>query len=97
MTDKELLEGGELMKDIIIEQFCDGWSVKVDGRIFSWNHNDEDMGMINDTQIKSESTTLKPTQNIDLEALEFHEGGHLMTNRKTVLPETAWRAQKDGY
>jgi hypothetical protein len=32
------------MKNIIIEQFCDGWTVKVDGRSFSWNHNDGDMG-----------------------------------------------------
>ena len=50
-----------------------------------------------ETEIVSEATTLKPTKAIDLEALEFHEGGHLNTNRKTTLPETAWRAQKDGY
>lgn len=33
------------MKDIEIEQYCDGWTVKVDGKSFSWNHNDEDMGV----------------------------------------------------
>jgi len=32
------------MKEIDIEQYCDGWSVKVDGKSFSWDHNDEDMG-----------------------------------------------------
>lgn len=32
------------MKDITIEWMCDGWTVVVDGRRFSWNHNDEDMG-----------------------------------------------------
>ena len=32
------------MKDITIKQYCDGWSVEVDGKRFSWNHNDEDMG-----------------------------------------------------
>ena len=32
------------MKDIEIEWYCDGWAVKVDGKRFSWDHNDEDMG-----------------------------------------------------
>ena len=32
------------MKDIEIEQYCDGWAVKVDGKRFRWDHNDEDMG-----------------------------------------------------
>lgn len=32
------------MKDIQIEWMCDGWTVVVDGKRFSWNHNDEDMG-----------------------------------------------------
>lgn len=32
------------MKDITIEQYCDGWTVKVDSKRFSWDHNDEDMG-----------------------------------------------------
>lgn len=32
------------MKDITIEQYCDGWTVSVDGTRFSWDHNDEDMG-----------------------------------------------------
>ena len=32
------------MKTIEIEKYCDGWAVKVDGKRFSWNHNDEDMG-----------------------------------------------------
>jgi hypothetical protein len=32
------------MKDIIIEWMSDGWTVEVDGKRFSWDHNDEDMG-----------------------------------------------------
>jgi hypothetical protein len=34
------------MKKIIIdiEQYCDGWTVVIDDKRFSWNHNDEDMG-----------------------------------------------------
>lgn len=32
------------MKDITIEQYCDGWTVLVDGKRFRWDHNDEDMG-----------------------------------------------------
>jgi hypothetical protein len=34
----------EQIKDIEIEQYCDGWAVKVDGKSFRWDHNDEDMG-----------------------------------------------------
>ena len=33
-----------MTKDIEIEQYCDGWAVKVDGKRFGWDHNDEDMG-----------------------------------------------------
>ena len=29
---------------IEIEQYCDGWTVRVDGERFSWDHNDEDVG-----------------------------------------------------
>ena len=32
------------MKDITIEQYCDGWTVRVDGKSFRWDHNDGDMG-----------------------------------------------------
>ena len=33
------------MKDITIEMYCDGWKVEVDGKNFSWDHNEEDMGV----------------------------------------------------
>lgn len=33
------------MKEIDIEQYSDGWSIELDGKSFSWNHNDEDMGV----------------------------------------------------
>lgn len=32
------------MKEINIEQMSDGWTVIVDDKRFSWDHNDEDMG-----------------------------------------------------
>ena len=32
------------MKNITIEQYCDGWAVEVDDKRFSWNHNDENLG-----------------------------------------------------
>ncbi len=34
------------MKEINIELYCDGWCIKVDGKSFYWNHNDEDMGTV---------------------------------------------------
>lgn len=34
---------------------------------------------------------------IDVEALAFQEGGHLMSNKECRLPEGTWRAQKKGY
>jgi len=42
---KENPEGICAKKDIIIEQYCDGWSVLINNKRFSWNHNDEDMGV----------------------------------------------------
>jgi hypothetical protein len=32
------------VKNIDIEQYCDGWCIKVDGKSFCWDHNDEDLG-----------------------------------------------------
>jgi pre-mRNA-splicing helicase BRR2 len=34
---------------------------------------------------------------VDLEALAFEEGGHLMSNQRCELPEKSWRASKKGY
>jgi hypothetical protein len=34
------------MKNIIIEQCCDGWTIEVDGKSFRWDHNDGDMGTL---------------------------------------------------
>jgi hypothetical protein len=36
----------EEVTDIEIEQYCDGWTVQVDGKRFSWDHNDSDMGTV---------------------------------------------------
>ncbi len=32
------------MKNIEIELYCDGWTVKVNDEQFHWDHNHEDMG-----------------------------------------------------
>jgi pre-mRNA-splicing helicase BRR2 len=34
---------------------------------------------------------------LDLEGLEFVQGGHMMANNKCELPDKSWRAQKKGY
>lgn len=34
---------------------------------------------------------------IDLDALAFTEGSHLMANKRCELPPGSWRAQKKGY
>ena len=34
---------------------------------------------------------------LDLEALQFQKGAHLMMNKSCELPEKSWRAQKKGY
>ena len=36
-------------------------------------------------------------RNVDLESLQFQQGGHLMSNTRCELPEKSWRAQKKGY
>jgi hypothetical protein len=33
------------MKEITVEQYSDGWTVKVDNIRLSWNINDEDLGV----------------------------------------------------
>ena len=34
---------------------------------------------------------------VDLDALQFSQGSHLMANKRCELPEKSWRAQKKGY
>ncbi len=34
---------------------------------------------------------------VDLEAVAFHDGAHLMANKRCELPAGSWRAQKKGY
>jgi pre-mRNA-splicing helicase BRR2 len=46
---------------------------------------------------KDKKGGVRPEQNVDLEALSFHQGGHTMTNSKCELPEKSWRAVKKGY
>ncbi len=34
---------------------------------------------------------------MDLDAVAFHDGAHLMANKRCELPAGSWRAQKKGY
>ncbi|CAM9812570.1 unnamed protein product [Ectocarpus sp. 6 AP-2014] len=43
------------------------------------------------------SADVKAQTIVDLEAMEFTEGGHLMTNKRCDLHSKSWRAQKKGY
>jgi pre-mRNA-splicing helicase BRR2 len=48
------------------------------------------------SQIKGKGTT--GVENlIDLDGLQFNQGGHMMANSRCELPEKSWRAQKKGY
>lgn len=38
-----------------------------------------------------------PERVLDLDALAFQKGGHVMTNKRCELPAKSWRAQKKGY
>ena len=38
-----------------------------------------------------------PRALLDLDSLKFQQGAHFMSNRKTIVPEGAWRTQKKGF
>jgi len=40
---------------------------------------------------------VSPRTLLDLDKIKFLQGGHFMANRKTIVPEGAWRTQKKGY
>lgn len=42
-------------------------------------------------------TDLKGEKVLDLDALAFSDGSHLMANKRCELPPKSWRAQKKGY
>lgn len=68
------------MKDIEIEQYCDGWAVKVDSKRFRWDHNDEDMGT---KGIKSICTLVIMRMNgmMDIVLLAHWPGMRMIPNR----------------
>ena len=39
----------------------------------------------------------KPERTLDLDALTFGAGAHLMSNKKCELPDQSWRKQEKGY
>jgi pre-mRNA-splicing helicase BRR2 len=38
-----------------------------------------------------------PERSLDLDALAFSSGAHLMSNKRVELPKNSWRSQKKGY
>ena len=42
-------------------------------------------------------TGVTPRTLLDLDSIKFLQGGHFMANRKTIVPEGAYRTQKKGY
>jgi pre-mRNA-splicing helicase BRR2 len=57
----------------------------------------EDTAMDIDTKEEEIAPTATPKQSVDLEALVFSQGGHLMTNKKCRLPEGSFKRSKKGY
>ena len=50
------------------------------------------------TDVDDAKTSLRgPKQILDLEALQFTQGGHFMANKRCVLPEGSYRRQQKGY
>jgi pre-mRNA-splicing helicase BRR2 len=54
-----------------------------------------------DTSLRQASSSMLKSSGseklLDLDSLQFNQGGHLMTNKRCELPEKSWRAQKKGY
>ena len=48
-------------------------------------------------RLNKEGTELSPHQILNLEDLQFAQGGHFMGNKKCQLPEGSFRKQKKGY
>ncbi|KAF7323081.1 hypothetical protein HMN09_00088200 [Mycena chlorophos] len=42
-------------------------------------------------------STVQPKRTVDLEAMAFSQGGHLMSNKKTKLPEGSFKRARKGY
>lgn len=42
-------------------------------------------------------STLQPKRTVDLEAMAFSQGGHLMSNKKCKLPEGSFKRERKGY
>jgi pre-mRNA-splicing helicase BRR2 len=42
-------------------------------------------------------STVQPKRTVDLEAMAFSQGGHLMSNQKTKLPDGSFKRSRKGY
>jgi pre-mRNA-splicing helicase BRR2 len=58
--------------------------------------DDDDVAPVT-AAVSSGQAPLRTDKLLDLDALAFSDGSHLMTNKRCELPPDAWRAQKKGY
>jgi hypothetical protein len=40
---------------------------------------------------------IQPKQTVDLESMAFSQGGHLMSNKKCMLPDSSFKHARKGY
>lgn len=66
--------------------------------------NGEEMDVVEPQQVKIPNTgtippgsTIQPKRAVDLEAMAFSQGGHLMSNKKCKLPDGSFKRSKKGY
>jgi pre-mRNA-splicing helicase BRR2 len=77
------------MREIDLDWIID----ELEGKVSST----EAMPMDIDKKEKATTATAMPKETVNLEALVFAQGGHLMTNKKCKLPEGTEKFSKKGY
>ena len=58
---------------------------------------DEQKPQVPKTGTVAPGSTVQPKRTVDLEAMAFSQGGHLMSNKKCKLPEGSFKRAKKGY
>ena len=58
---------------------------------------DNEVATVPKTATIAPGTTVAPRRVLDLEGMAFSQGGHLMSNKKTVLPPGSVKRSKKGY
>lgn len=74
---------------------------KREGRLINKEYK-ASIGVVEDSSVpilsgESWGVSKRPEKVLDLESLQFAEGGHTMTNKKCELHDKSWRAMKKGY